>query len=191
VRKSRMRFAAAGAAIAVSVLAAAGCTSGLPTSSASSGSVPPTRPLAPRIGPLASAIVLQPVVSQLRIPPPSGKAGRFRCRPGFAFLPGPGSNPALCYKQIGKPVTIASAAVFRSEDLPRKFSLAITLAPGDRAALTAVTTRAVGHQLAIIVAGKAWAILVGQTPLTHGMFEIPGLSRIAVNLLQGALVHSG
>ena len=65
------------------------------------------------------------------------------------------------------------------------------LPSGDRAALAAVSTRAVGHQLAIIVAGKAWAIVYAQTPLTHGRFEIPGLTRTEVNTLRRMLVQSG
>src|SRR5712691_7339861 len=68
-------------------------------------------------------------------PVAAGKAGQFTCRRGFAFMPGPGANRTLCYKQIGKPLTITSAAVFRVEDSPRTYSLAITLPPGDRAAL--------------------------------------------------------
>jgi len=179
-----MRSAAAGAAIAVSVLAAPGCTGDHPMSPVSAGSTPQIRPL-------RSAIVLEPVVSQLRIPPPPGKAGRFTCRPGFAVLPGPGANPALCYKQTGKPVTITSAAVFAVEDLPPRWGLAITLPPGDRSALAAFSRRAVGHQIAIIVAGKAWAVPYVQTPLTHGTFEIPGLTRTQANLLQRSLVHTG
>jgi hypothetical protein len=181
VRAARIRPAAA---IAVSVLAAAGCTGGRPSNPVSS--VP-----APQIRPLGSAIILEPLVSRMRVPPAPGQVGRFTCRPGFAFLPGPGANPTLCYRQIGKPVTITSAAVFSIEDLPQNWGLAITVPPGDRAALAAVSTRAVGHQLAIIVAGKAWAIVYGQTPLTHGRFEILGLTRTGVSALRRMLVQSG
>jgi hypothetical protein len=184
VRAAQMRSAAASAAIAVSVLAAAGCTGDRPMSEVSAGSTPQIRPL-------RSAIVLEQVVSQLRIPPPPGKAGRFKCRPGFAVLPGPGANPALCYKQIGKPVTFTSAAVVQIQDLPPRWSLAIELPPGERAALAAVSTRAVGHQLAIIVAGKAWAVPLVQTPLPDGTFEIPGLTRTQADLLQRTLTQSG
>jgi hypothetical protein len=51
--------------------------------------------------------------------------------------------------------------------------LDVTLRPGGRAALKAVTTRAAGHHLAIIVAGRAWEIAdVQDGPLTAGRFEI-------------------
>lgn len=179
-----MRPAVASAAVAMSVLAAAGCAGGRPIK-------PVIAVSAPQIRSLASAIVLEPVVSRPGIPPTPGKVGRFKCRPGFAFFRGPGANPRLCYKPIGKPVTITSAAVFSIEDLPRKWGLGITLPSGDRAALAAVSTRAVGHQLAIIVAGKAWALVYAQTPLTHGRFEIPGLTRTEVNTLRRMLVQSG
>jgi hypothetical protein len=183
VRASRMRSVAAGVAIAVSTLAAAGCTGHRPTRLVSSGS-------AAQIRHLASAIVLESVVSRFRIPPPVN-GGRFRCPRGFAFIAGPGANPALCYKRIGESVTITSAAVGPVEEASRKWGLAITVPPGDRAALAAVSTRAVGHQLAMIVAGEAWAVPYGQTPLTHGMFEIPGLTRTQAKLVQRLLDQSG
>jgi hypothetical protein len=94
-------------------------------------------------------------------------------------------------RPTSKPVTITSAAVFLIEDLPQRWGLAITVRPGERAALAAVSTRAVRHQLAIIVAGKAWAIVLGQAPLTHGRFEIPGLTRTGVSTLRRMLVQSG
>ncbi len=41
------------------------------------------------------------------------------------------------------------------------------------AVLQAITTQAAGHQVAFIVAGRAWAIpYVPAGPLTHGQFEI-------------------
>lgn len=179
-----MRSAAMVGAIAMlSVLTAAGCTGDRPMSP-SAGSFS-------RIRPLRTAIVLEPVVSQFRIAPPPGKVGRFRCRSGFAFLRGPGANPARCYRQIGRPVTITSAAIAAVEDLSPKWGLVITLPRRERAALAAVSRREVGHLLAVVVAGKVWEIPYVQTPLPDGMFEIGGLTRTQANLLQRTLVQTG
>jgi len=67
----------------------------------------------------------------------------------------------------------------------------VTVRRGGRAALTAITTRAVGHQLAVIVAGIAWNIDHFRQPLTEGTFEtlLPG--RKQAPILMHTLIRSG
>ena len=72
---------------------------------------------------------------------PSSSAGG--CPAGSAALSGPGAGPGLCYRQLGKPVTITSAAVSLPSGLPPGASgLLITVPAADVAALTAITTKA-------------------------------------------------
>ena len=53
---------------------------------------------------LASPIVLEVMLGQS----PSAAGG---CPAGSAALSGPGAGPGLCYRQLGRPVTINSAAI--------------------------------------------------------------------------------
>ncbi len=90
------RLAAVGITLAGIVLTVASCTSHPIATPAPTATVPQLRHL-------ASAIVLEAMLSQSghrrRVP------GRFRCGPQ------PGGGPGQCYRQLGKPVTITSAAV--------------------------------------------------------------------------------
>lgn len=131
----------------------------------------------PQMRHLAAAIVLEAVMSRRRLPPPPppSTAVYGRCPAGLAALSGPDADPALCYQHLGGPMTITYAAI--SPVIPNAgpgpYGLVVTVRMGDRAALEAITRRAEGHWLAIIVAGRAWSILeMIDGPLTLGEFEI-------------------
>jgi hypothetical protein len=148
--------------------AAAACTN-------SPSAAPATR--APQIRHLAAAIVLEAVISRRRLPPPPppSTAVHGRCPAGFAALSGPDADPALCYQQLGGPMTITYAAISPVQQYSSQgpHGLLVTVRTGDRAALEAITTRAEGHQLAVIVASHAWSIPeINDGPLTLGQFEI-------------------
>lgn len=57
---------------------------------------------------------------------------------------------------------------------PGPWTLAITVPAGDLAPLEAFLKRAVGHQLAVIVAGQAWSIpeVIKASPLTDDQFDV-------------------
>ena len=156
------------AALAALTLACAGCSHVLPLG-APPPPVPPTRQL-------SSAIVLQPVLSRPRAPA-SG------CPAGSAALSGPGTNAGLCYRELGKPVTITSAGVafFQQPAVnqqPAQYQLRVNVPAAQTAALTAITTNVAGtqEQLAIIIAGQVWGAFATPRPLTSGTFEIPAQS---------------
>jgi hypothetical protein len=177
---SGRRPAGIGAALAALTLACAGCSHVLPLG-APPPPVPPTRQL-------SSAIVLQPVLSRPRAPA-SG------CPAGSAALSGPGTNAGLCYRELGKPVTITSAGVafFQQPAVnqqPAQYQLRVNVPAAQTAALTAITTKAFdsqGHQLAIIIAGRTWSIPVTEQPLTHGQFAIFAQSSNEIRQLQHLL----
>ena len=98
------RLAGVGVTLAGIVLTVASCAThplAAPTPAATTPRPPATVPQ-PRH--LASPIVLEAMLSQ----PPSTAGG---CPTGSAALSGPGAGPGLCYRQLGKPITITSAAV--------------------------------------------------------------------------------
>lgn len=156
--------------VVVLLAGAAACTSAPPA-----GPAPPAR--APQMRHLAAPIVLEAVTSRRRSsPPPPPSTARGRCPAGFAALSGPDADPALCYHQLGRAITITYAAIslippYASPPMP--YALVLILRADDRAPLEAITARAAGHQLAIIVAGQAWSISeVIDGPLSQGSFEI-------------------
>lgn len=120
--------------------------------------------------------------------PPSA-AGE--CPAGSAALSGPGAGPGQCYRQLGTPVTITSAAVSLIQQTSAP-GLLITVPPADVAALTAITTKAANSRgyVDISVAGKTWSIPEAMAPLTHGQFSIGLQSRNQVLQLQRILVPS-
>lgn len=181
VRRSRMRPASAGIALAVVALTVAGCSHALPLAQAPAGQHR-----------LNSAIVLQIVLGQ-----PSGAAGS--CPAGYARLPKaadqfPGGGQ--CYRRIGKPLTITSAAVTyiqqpAANQQPANYGLGITVPAADRAALLAITTKAFHSkdQIATIVAGKTWGVTNVDGPFT-GRFEIPAPNANQALQLQRTLIPS-
>ncbi|HEY1917434.1 MAG TPA: hypothetical protein VGH27_17850 [Streptosporangiaceae bacterium] len=176
------RSAAIAVCLAALTLTCAGCSHVLPLGAAPPP-VPPTRHL-------SSAIILQPVLGQLKAPA-SG------CPAGSAALSGPGAAPGVCYRELGKPVTITSAGVSLFQQpavnqLPAQYQFRVSLPASETAALTAVTMKAVdsvGHQLAIIVAGQAWSIPVTGQPLTQGQFAISLPTMSQALQLQHLLFH--
>jgi hypothetical protein len=181
VRRPGRRPTGAGIALATASLTIAGCSQALPL-----GPTPATQHH------LASAIVLQVVLGQ-----PSSPAGS--CPAGSARLPRaaeefPGS--AQCYRRIGKPLRITSAAVRyvqqpAANQQPANYGLVISVPAADRAALLAITTTAYHSRdpLAVIVAGKTWGIPNVAGPFT-GRFEIPAQSANQALELQRTLIPS-
>jgi hypothetical protein len=151
-------------------------------------------PLGPDAGPqphqLRSPIDLQ----AMRVQNPTPAGG---CPAGSAKLSAPGQSPG-CYRPLGAPVTITTAAVAPgptarpaspSDAPPSEYGLLIALPPADRAELTAVTTQAYdsGGAVDISVAGKTLDLATAQAPLTDGQFTIMLPSRNEVLQLQRLL----
>ena len=181
VRRSDRRPAGGGIALATVALAIAGCSHALPLGRA---------PAAQHH--LASAIVLQIVLSQ-----PSSQAGA--CPADSAKLPRAAEEFAgsgQCYRRLGKPLMITSAAVTYIQQpavnqQPANYGLGITVPAADRAALMAITTKAYHSRdaIATIVAGKTWGVANVESPFT-GQFEIPAQNANQALRLQRALVPS-
>lgn len=142
---------------------------------------------------LRSPIVLQAMRVQDATP-----AGG--CPAGFTKLSAPGQSPG-CYRPLGAPVTITSAAVGPGPTVspasppnapPSEYGLLILLPAADRAELTAVTTQAYDSQGAVDVsiAGKTWGLPMQQAPLTHGQFTIMLPSKNELLQLQHILAPS-
>ena len=172
VRRSGKRLASAGTALAAVALTVAGCSHALPLGPTPAGQHH-----------LNSAIVLQIVLSQ-----PAGS-----CPTGSARLPKaaeqfPGSGQ--CYRRLGKPLTITSAAVAYLQQ-PANYGIGITVPAADKAALMAMTTKAYhSHDLlAIIVAGQTWAVSYVEVPFT-GRFEIRAQNAKHALQLQRTLIPS-
>ncbi len=140
------------------------------------GHLTPLGPTPPRPRHLGSPIVLQAMRSQ-----PPGAAGG--CPAGWIALPAPGAP--LCYRKLGTPVTITSAAVspvfsgpsvspVHQKPGPSQYGFMIAPSAADVAAVTAVTTTAYRSQgyLDISVAGRTWLPPKVLRPLTRGQFEI-------------------
>ncbi|HTZ94217.1 MAG TPA: hypothetical protein VMB74_17640 [Streptosporangiaceae bacterium] len=181
-RRSGKRPAGAGIAVlAAASLTVAGCSHALPLGPA---------PAAQHH--LNSPIVLQIVRSQ-----PSSVAGS--CPAGSARLPKaaeqfPGSSQ--CYRRLGKPLTITSAAVSYLQQpavnqQPASYGLGITVPAADGAALLAITTKAYhsSDPIAIMVAGKTWGLPNVTVPFTD-RFEIPAQNAKQALQLQRTLVPS-
>ena len=166
--------AGAGIALAALALSCAGCSHILPLGPA---------PAAPRQ--LASAIILQLVLSQ----PPSPAGG---CPAGFTTLSAPFTDypevPDACYRDLGQPVTITSAAVAMSyqpasHQQPAVYGLTFTVPAAEAAALTAITTKAFDSrdQMAVSTAGKTWGVFLTAGPFTTGSSESWWRARIRLS----------
>ncbi len=176
---------------AASVLAA-----GLMLTAASCSHLTPLGPAAdiPQPHQLRSPIVLRAMRAQ-NLTPADG------CPAGFTKLSAPGQSPG-CYRPLGAPVTITSAAVSPgptagpaspADAPPTAYGLLITVPAADRAELTAVATQASDYQGAvdISVAGKTWALPTTPAPITHGQLTIMLPSRNQALQLQRILASSG
>jgi hypothetical protein len=139
----------------------------------------------PQIRHLGSPIVLEAVLSQ-----PGTPAGG--CPAGLVALSGPGAGPGQCYRQLGTPVTITSAAVSSYQVSAGRpgYGLLITVPSADVAALTAITTKAYdsGGDVDVSVAGKTWEIPEALKPITTGRFAIVLQSKNQARQLQRILV---
>ncbi|SRR5260221_10537626 len=185
MRSSRLRGALVGVVVAAAI-PAAGCTGHRPAGA-------PRTVSGPQVRRLASEIVLEMVTSRPRLVPAPGTAQRSRCPAGLAALPGPGADPARCYRVVGRPVRItwAAIALIRQAAGPGSYALAVTVPRDGRRALTAITTRAAaGRQLAIIVAGIAFDIAYIEQPVTEGAFEFPLAGRKQARILMRMLSPS-
>ena len=178
---SRRRPAGTGIALGAVALTAAGCSQALPLGPA---------PAAQHH--LATAIVLQIVVSQQEGPAGSCPDGSARLPRAAEAFPGSGQ----CYRKTGTPVTITSGAVSYVQQpavnqQPANYGLMITVPAADRAALLAITTKAYHsrHPLATIVAGRTWGVPNVAGPFT-GWFEISAQSAKQALHLQRTLVPS-
>jgi len=180
-RGSGRRPASVGIALAAVAFTCVGCSHVLPLRPA---------PAIPRQ--LASAIVLQIVLSQ----PPSA-AGK--CPAGYTTLAAPAANfPGVsdsCYRTVGQPVTFTSAGINNAyqsavNQQPAIYGLAITLPAAEATELTAITTKAFHSrdQIAVSVAGKTWGVPF-TAPLTQGEFEIGVQSENQVLQLQRTLLQ--
>jgi len=151
-------------------------------------------PSAPQPQHLRSPIVLQAM--RFQEPTPAGG-----CPAGFTKLSGPGSGPA-CYRPLGAPVKITSAAVSPGPTVgpaspsnapPSGYGLLFALPGSEEAELTAVTTQAADSKGAvdISVAGKIWGLPMTFAPITQGQFEIVLPDKNELSQLQRILGLSG
>ena len=178
---------ASGLAATALGLTVAGCSHVVPLG-------PDTAPTMPQPRPLGSPIIMQVVVGK----PSSQSAGP--CPAGYAALSDRATgDTGLCYSKLGSPVTFTSAGVSmghlsnsaRQSDgsTGAEATLMINLPAADRAALTAITTkayRAKGY-VDISVAGQTWALPEAMAPLTQGQFAISLTSKNEALQLQRLL----
>jgi hypothetical protein len=161
--------------VLVCVLAVAGIVL---TVASCSGHLTPLGPAPPQPRHLGSPIVLQAMRSR-----PARPAGG--CPAGYVTLFAPGnSHTGLCYRKLGTPATLTSAAVSpgpvaapagKQAPANEASGLFIAVPVADVAAVTAVIKQAYDSQGAvdISVAGKTWADLEVIKPFSGQQFEIP------------------
>lgn len=181
VRRSGRHAAGAGIALAAVALSIAGCSRALPLGQAQASQHH-----------LASAIVLEVVVSQPLSATGSCPAGSARLPEAAGQLAGSGG----CYRRLGKPLTITSAAVTyfqqpAANQQPANYGLTVAVPTADKAPLMAITTKAYHgrDQIAMIIADKTWAVSNVLAPF-NGPFEIPAQSAKQALQLQRTLVPS-
>jgi hypothetical protein len=140
---------------------------------------PGPAPTMPQPRQLGSPIILQVMLGR----PGTLPAGT--CPAGYVTLSGPAAadNTGLCFSKVGAPVTFTSAGVSGYEPKnssgqpagpPGASAVMINLPAADRAALTAITTKAYEAKgfVDVSVAGQTWAIPEAMAPLTGGQFAI-------------------
>jgi hypothetical protein len=134
------------------------------------------------------------VLEAMRVQPPTAAGG---CPAGSAALSG---GPGRCYRKLGTPATITSAAVssvfsYRpptppgQQPGPLTYSFVMAVPAADQAALTAVTTTAADARgyLSISVAGRTWLLPRVLQPFTHPQLQISLPSRNQTLQLQRTL----
>ena len=174
------------------VLAIASCTSHItplgPDGPQPTQTLPPSRHL-------GSPIILQVMRSRPDIAP--GK-----CPAGYVALSAP--YPGTCYRSLGTPVTISSAAVSSvsmnrssphqaSRRGPASYGFTIAVPAADVASVTAVIKRAYDARgaLAINVAGKTWETPQVDAPFPGQQLEISLPSKHQALQLYRKLVPPG
>jgi hypothetical protein len=140
---------------------------------------------------LRSPFVLQAMRTQ-----PSGPAGG--CPAGYVTLP---ASTGLCYRKVGTPVTVTSAAVSPVTSAqpkpppgqPASYEFTITLPGTEVPALTAVTTTAADARgpLTLSIDGKTWVLPPVFQPFTGRQFQVSLPSKNQALQLQRMLVPSG
>jgi hypothetical protein len=184
--------------VLASVLAAAGIVL---TVASCTGHLTPLGPNAvPQPRHLGSPIVLRAMLSQ----PPTATG---RCPAGFTTASVPAPDPSLCYRPLGAPVTITSAAVSApvvspaspppgqpgQPAGPASYGITVAVPAADVAAVTAVITQAYDSRGAIdiSVAGKTWAAPEVIKPFPGRQFQIVLHSMNQFLQLQRILVPPG
>lgn len=174
-------------------LASALAAAGIMLAVASCSHITPIGPSAtmPQPHHLRSPFVLEAMRTQPH-PPASG------CPAGSVALSG---GPGQCYRKLGTPVTITSAAISShlptpppgQQAGPAAYGFVITLPAADLAALKAVTTTAADAHgyLSISVADKTWLLPQVLQPFTSPHFEIAFPSRNQARQLYRMLVPAG
>jgi hypothetical protein len=179
-------FVLAGALAAGFMLTVAGCSNVTPLGPDAAATMPPPHQL-------RSPFVLQAMQAQ-----PAGLAGG--CPAGYIALAG---NNGWCYRKIGTPATISSAAVSPvtaekpnpppgQQAGPAQYAFTLTLPASDVPALTAVSTTAAGVQgpLALSVDGQTWVLPMVVGPFTSRQFLVPLPSKNQALQLQRILAPS-
>ena len=181
-----------------SVLASVLAAAGIVLTVASCSHVTPLGPdpaaTLPQPRHLGSPIILQAMRSQ-----PAEPAGG--CPADWVALPVPGS---LCYRKLGTPVTITSAAVSPvftyhptsppgQSAQPALYGIKVAVLAPDVAAVTAVITQAYHSRgaVAVNVAGRTWAAPQVIKPFPGRQFEIAFLGRNRAMQLYRLLVPPG
>jgi hypothetical protein len=128
------------------------------------------------------------VLDAVRVQRPARAGG---CPAGSAALFG---DPGQCYRKLGTPLTITSAALSSASSYPPagRYEFMIGLPPADQPTLKAITTTAADAHayLSITVAGRTWLLPRVLQPFT-GPLEIAFPSRNQVSQLYRLLASSG
>jgi hypothetical protein len=170
-------------------LTVAGCGHITPLGPDSAASMPPQRHLASPM-----------IVQVMRSRPPGPARG---CPAGWitVSLP-PGAATMPCYRPVGKPVTITSAAISpvstyrpapNHPKAPTSYGFTVAVPAADVAAVTAVIKQAYDSRgaVGISVAGKLWQAPQVLTPFPGQQFQISLLSRKQALQLRRVLTSSG
>jgi hypothetical protein len=176
-------------AAAAIVIAVAGCSHITPLGPDAAATLPPPRHLGSPM-----------IVQVMRSRPPGLARG---CPAGWVTVSMPPGAPATpCYRPLGKPVTITSAAVSSVSTYrpppgqpkgPASYVFTVTLPAADAAAVTAVIRQAYdsGDAVGISVAGKLWQAPQVLQPFPGQQLQIALLSRNQAFQLHRILVPSG
>jgi hypothetical protein len=175
--------------VLASMLAAAGIM--LTAASCASHIAPigpdPAAPTMPPPRHLGSPIILQAMRSR-----PATPAGK--CPAGYVPLSAPNSA-GTCYRQLGTPVSISSAAVssVSAHGQPALYGFMVAVPAADVAAVTAVIKQAYDARgaLAVNVAGKTWSAPQVLQPFPGQQLQIALPSRNRALQLYRLLVPPG